>query len=237
MFKFIELVFTVLGGLGGLILVINFLRSLLFKEAASKKQIEKLVPATNINFFNEILGSPTFVNKRNKTKQYVFIKDLFYVDAITDFENKVLAYSVTTRDKNFNPSFTLGPYSTDKKQVVIKLGKSTFSEVDDLWKHDAKITSGLGNRRMCYREEHYFGNPGLYQTYIFGMNDAGYIDSGDPSILNMGITKTSDPRVEEFRKTAVINTYTIIAPFVNPDELEITTWLGPDLDQVRIINR
>jgi hypothetical protein len=68
----IELVFTILGGLGGLILVFKFLETSLFRKVYAKRQISKLVPATTVNYFSRLLGPPTFINDQGKTKQHVF---------------------------------------------------------------------------------------------------------------------------------------------------------------------
>jgi hypothetical protein len=231
-------IFAILGGLGGLILVFNFLETTLFKKAYAKRRLAKLAPSTTINFFNSILGSPTFVNDGGETKQYVFVDDLFYVTAVTDLSDKVLAYSVTTRRKDFHPSFTLGPYSITREMVVIKLGKSTFSEINKLGDYSGRVSSGLGARRSFYSEEYYFGNPGRYQTYLFCVNDAGFTRMGDPQVLNIGATTTSDPQIQRFRKSTIINTYTITAPHLTSDTLRSkgVSWIGPDLDQVRILN-
>ncbi|MFA6408342.1 MAG: ETEC_3214 domain-containing protein [Candidatus Paceibacterota bacterium] len=232
----LTLVFSFFGGLAGLIFVYKQLEQMIFYKRVWLRKIDQLAASVNINLFFEILGSPVFINTSENRKQYVFINDLFYADATADLNGTVLMYTVTTRRSDFNPTLKLA-----NAIAAIKLGIDTFQELDAVAFGSGKVSSGLGNRRAFYFEEYYFGNPGLYQTYLFGINDAGSQKgteggSVNGSIYNLGATETTDPRIQDFRKAAVINTFGVTAPYNNNlDEIGVNLRLGVDLDQVRTV--
>jgi len=152
----------------------------------------------------------------------------------------VLAFSITTRNKRFNPTLTLGPYSIDNQLVRIRLGKTRFAELTSLAR-PSSISSSLGARRFHYYEEYYFGNPGKYQTYVFALNDAGCDpwerwDAWDHPKISDGWTSIDDPEVAAFRRTAAINTYAVIGPHISPENLNAFVF-GPNYDQVRILDQ
>jgi hypothetical protein len=222
--------------------------------------ISKLSTNTNIGYFKDILGEPVFVNNyenflcyscefKDNYKEYIFVNSLFYVQAITDLNNKVLIFSVTTRSDDFNPKLSLGPFSINiKDPFVIELGKTKFYEIENkMNSRPLKIYSFIGANTFGYSESYYFGNPGFYQTYIFGENDASYFNkplfsSGEsllfpnsefslPStILDDGenfyllniesafASKEVDRETQLFRKNAIINTYSITEPLLQFDE-------------------
>lgn len=147
----------------------------------------------------------------------------------------MLLYSVTTRRKNFSPTLLLGPYTLDNRCLEIRLGRTRFVEIESFAKPE-RIRSTLGARRFYYYEEYYFGNPAKYQTFLFGIGDAGYSHRdhpGIPALLSEGI---DDPAIREFRQDAVINTYAITAPLLIPEDLLKGFWFGADHDQVRVID-
>jgi len=223
---------TVMGSAGGIILLYSLLAKTVFRRWHLKNKIKKLTPSTTISYFIELLGSPAFINTNGDSKQYIFVDKLFYIDALTDTDNKVLAFSVTTRKSNFNPTLKLGPYSLDGKKIVIKLGKSKFSELYSL-PGGGKINSSVGAHNFYYVEEYYFGNPGNYQSYAFSINQAGFTDAPLGKLIEISKEQSWD---QEFRKNAVINTYTITEPLKNLADIGITMFPGVDYFQVRIMN-
>lgn len=210
-------------------------KSMLMEEIAS------LAASVHIGYFTERLGSPVFVNTSDAgAKEYVFVNKYFYVQAITDTEGQVQRYAVTTRDKEFNPSFKL----FDGQEIV--LGKSHFSDIEC-----GKITSLWGAHDFHYDEEFYFGNPGNYQSFFFALNESGYpgIEHEDDDNFAFPIeiesTKPScdDGAVQKFRKKAIINTYAVTAPYVGFSEesdeeaTSLGFGIGPNYNQVRILPR
>lgn len=167
------------------------------------------------------------------------------MQALTDLEGTVLAYSVTTRDKNFNPAITIW---TDK-EIKIELGKTKFIEL----KEPNQITSYMGVHNFYYSEHYYFGNPGLYQSYYFTLSETGYMgdvsfDSPeyydkidfdlefDDSNARKDIIRPTDRDVIKFRENSIINTFTVTAPLGDFDgEVFKDVRFGPDLNQVRVM--
>lgn len=236
--KVVIYISTVLGGLGGILLVRDWFMKTFLKKHILKKKISKLAVSTTINYFVETFGSPIFVNLRSSTKQYVFISEYCYVDAITDMNDKVRLFSVTTKYKNFNPVIILGPYTSDKKSVKIKLGKSRFIDLEKLGWAEGKVYSGCGNRRAFYVEEYYFGNPGYYLTYALSANQAGPEGvNASAETLNLGASVSSDPRIQSLRKNSIINTYTISSDPLTDEDINVPTGLGVDYDQIRLVDR
>jgi hypothetical protein len=234
--KLLLLLFAFFGAVGGAVVIWEGARRILFHKRLWLKKIAQLAPGTTLSFFNSLLGSAVFVRTNKETKSHIFINRFFYIEAVTDLADTIQMFSVTTRSRRFNPKLKLGPYSADNKYVVVRLGKTKFNEVDGLG-HQGTVRSGMGARRISYAEEYYFGNPGLYQHYALSANDAGYVvyDSNlSYGILNEHIENTSDRRLESFRAAMVVNTYTIIAPFV--DTVTLGKY-GADYDQVRVLQR
>lgn len=234
---YLILFLTFFGALGGIILTYQWVQKRFFYKKVYLDKLSKLATTTTIDYFIELLGSPVFTRNSKSKKHYTFVNRLFYVTVATDLTGQVLMFSVTTRDNDFNPVYSNGNGNVPHYKVT--LGKTTFSELD---LSNGIIHSGLGNRHAFYAEEYYLGNPGLYQTYIFSMNDAGLetVFSHNPeninlSVLNEGILESSDPRLKAFRAWMPINTFSVIAPGVSLSDTETSQWIGVDPDQVRLL--
>ena len=236
----------------GISLVKRYYSNTLGYKEGLIKNLQLLSAGVNINYLKTIFGQPCFVNKKEQRIEYIFVNKYYYLQAITNTDDKVLATSITTREPNFNPLISLGPYTTDRKTFNVELGKTTFFELEkNGFGKPTSVSGGIGNRRFFYGEEYYFGNPGNYQYYYFSLNDAGYIkySEGDdwslPLIDEQGKVKLENPKTENFRKNQIINTFTITDPLVNTNDVcfsgfaednsEKCFYLGPDLDQVRIL--
>jgi hypothetical protein len=118
-----------------------------------------------------------------------FIDRDYYVQAITDDDETVLAFSVTTRSERFRPVFqVLRPLGlidrlrwrlkTGHKYrplVAIKLGRTTFADLDS---SDPQMVGAphfkvmLGAHNHFYSEFAHFGNPGHYQWFVWTASDA-----------------------------------------------------------------
>lgn len=118
-----------------------------------------------------------------------FIDRDYYVQTITDDDQTVLAFSVTTRSKRFRPVFQVlrrpGPIARWRWRrkvgeryrplVDIKLGRTTFADLDSsdperFAPPHFKIAVGAHNH--VYSEFAYFGNPGHYQWFAWSASDA-----------------------------------------------------------------
>jgi len=165
----------------------------------------------------------------------VYIDDYSFVHAVVDQDESVLAYSVTTRKRNFRPRFrppggiseergrilrALGLRFRTRPLVAIRLASSTFDELGD----PQQAGSWVGAHNLHYFEAFYWGNPGHYQTYVFSVNDAGYGAWATPfgaqaefHDFSWGF-RPSDASYKEMdtwravRSGTRINTYTVISP-------------------------
>src|SRR5258708_4505212 len=224
-----------------------FLNTVLEKETLAKK-VATLAPEEHIGVYKHVLGEPTIINhnEKNRTKEYVFVNKYFYVDSVTDNDDKVIYFAITTRDASFNPVFTSPGYPKNIPSFTITLGKTTFSDLkNDNANLPEFITGCAGAHNVGYYETHYLGNPGDYEDFGFGDNESGYVTNRDllysslPSTLPFcdGTTDISDEKlqqIKELRATEAINTYAVAAPYLSIKDYTSNT-LGVNNDQVRIL--
>lgn len=197
--------------------------------------LNKLITEVQINYFTKYLGKPVFINysKDKAQKEYIFVNEFYYVQTITDSNDKVLAYTVTVRDKDFNPTptfnrltgtnITLG--KTSLKQIRLSSGMSPMSCVGFLFASNPPF----------YYEKYYYGRPGHYQTYLFGIANSGYINinyqGNDFSVL-MKANKESiincDMVSDKFRQNAIINSYSVVSKSAD----NLIFGFGPEYTQV-----
>lgn len=182
-------------------------------------------------------------------KEYIFKSKYYYVQVLTDSSNKVVAYGVTTRSKDFNPSLTLleGSYTIDRddplnsskytsNSKIITLGKTHFAELGE----PNNVFAHLGAHDFYYHEEFTYGNAGGYQSYFFAANESGYLAVDDDHLdffLDHTHEKinTSLSDVTAFRQNSVINTFFVSAPFEAFDNVMLRKYLvGPDKYQIRV---
>jgi hypothetical protein len=154
-------------------------------------------------------------------RQFIWIDRDFYAAALVDDDETVVLFSVTSRDSRFHPEFTSGPPGNIPR-LAVKLGKTRFS---DLSADPERVISWLGARQFVYGEVFDLANPGLYQHFACSINDAGSalpsspphpfdLEAGPWGIDVRGLTggDEASERARVFRKSAVINTWTVIGP-------------------------
>ena len=118
-----------------------------------------------------------------------FIDSDYYVQAISDDDEAVLAFSVTTRSPRFHPVYQVHrppgllerlrwrrvygqPY---RPLVSLKLGRTTFADLDppDLEQFAGPhFIVSMGAHNHAYSEMTYMGNPGNYQSFVWTASDA-----------------------------------------------------------------
>ena len=140
----------------------------------------------------------------HKIKEYIFVTQYFYLDAITNInDDEVKVFSLTIRDGTFNPIFNSYP--------SITLGKSVFKDIVSSG-NPLFISGCVGAHDYDYHEIYYLGLPGNYEQVGFGLNESGYIankyDDFIPSLskvqlclslTNKGPTSTPDTSVAPYR--------------------------------------
>lgn len=210
------------------------------------------------------MGEPVYVNsyQKKKLKEFIFVDDAFFVQAVTDDLDKVLMYSVTIRKRKFFPKVPM---------QNLWLGKSTFTDAKKIFNKNSKgpdwIISGVGFHDYFYSEGYYLANPGGYQTLGLSLSMVGSLEEKVTDITNMptgyvspnvGFTFSQEidyqvsqgdsdkypSEVKEFsdNNKNIINTYSIFGPFVSTGDIlgireDPTTYLlGPEQNQVRLLN-
>jgi hypothetical protein len=199
----------------GLSILRRSYRSTLGYKGVQRRKLSRLAAGVNIGYFKEILGSAAFLNtKSSRTesstdidvedgpREYIFVNKYFYVQAIADSRDRVLAFSVTSRNKRFNPTLMLGPYSTDNLRIRVRLGKTGFVELSSLAR-PASISSSLGARRFSYYEEYYFGNP--VSTWLSPFLSNGAVSA---VVSIRGQRLSSLPNATNGKMTAITRTLT-----------------------------
>ncbi|MEX2646453.1 MAG: ETEC_3214 domain-containing protein [Gaiellaceae bacterium] len=169
------------------------------------RRLVRLGTNAQISFFSSVLGEPPAMRRTEESAvtrfgeagnrylepktwiECVWIDRDFYVHAVADEDETVHAYSVTTRSKRFRPTFRQpGGWWIERGRLGrllrlrqigrhprIKLGKTRFHELG--WPQQS--SSWIGAHNMHYFEAYWGANPGFYQWFIYGINDAGYMDA------------------------------------------------------------
>jgi len=118
-----------------------------------------------------------------------FIDRDYYVQTISDDDETVLAFSVTTRSRRFHPVYQVHrpPGIIDRWRwrrrrgepyrplIKITLGKTTFADLDPADPDDfagPHFRISIGATNHSYSEMTYLGNPGSYQSFACTANDA-----------------------------------------------------------------
>ena len=239
-----------IGTLGSLITIGQFGRRLLHRFRSTDvdgldeptRAVRRLAAGVQLTYFKECLGDPAFRTEGEAFDEHIFVHDAFYVQAITDRNGTVTLYSVTTRAEDFRPVLGIRQ-GTPTLQVT--LGRDTFAAVGT-----APGSRGgyAGARRFHYWESHYLGNPGLYQTYIVSVNDAGYIGAGGnfvAAVRALSVLESEEELpaaaeegarelLDRFAAETVVNTYSVASPQF-PLELQGMRF-GPNKDQVRVLD-
>ncbi|MBU1327288.1 hypothetical protein KKB64_05120 [Patescibacteria group bacterium] len=223
-------------------------------DAISKYAIlNKLSPEVQISYFIHLLGEPVYKNILNE-KDYIYLKKIskdiivneyifvdidYYVQAITDEYDKVISYAITSRKKDFTPTFKM------EGLFDISLNKTPINELS------AKSTN-----KECYRflgahdpayyfEKTYFGNPGNYLTYLVGVSNIAWSNKGIPEYFDekdpyggwQG-TIDCDKVSENYRTTAFPNTFIVWTDSIptNEEGEPSLSFFGPQHIQVRALN-
>jgi hypothetical protein len=270
---------TIAGGIVAAIVLLagayRIARRTMLRKWSAYANLRRLGPQTQLSFFTSVLGEPPAIRHRvqGKTTEYVgddlepvdvptdyweciWIDNDYYVQAVADKDETVLAFSVSTRNKKFNPRFrSPAGYFEPRSPVVrgwaigtfapsfnVRLGKTTL---DQAIEYPGDIYAWLGAHNWGYQEIHWGANPGLYQHFVLSINDAGFDPWSTvqtlfpPEEFGGEFRWTGDPpyeevtRLAEFRRTARANTFTVIGPALSPEDYPVA--YGPRLNEVRVV--
>ena len=199
-------------------------------------------------------------------QEATFIDRDYYVQMICDEDETVLAFSVTVRRSNFHPVFQL-PSNIGwrerrrwKKQTgeefkplfKLRLGRTRFADLDrgdtdEFQGHHFK--AAIGAHSFFYSEDHYYGRPGNYQTFVFTVSDAAGAPLGI-SDLAAGIKQVGGEEwpdqsrsdwpdwaqltgIQSFRRQSPVTTFTVIRVDLRLENFP--SGFGPRHDEVRTL--
>ena len=240
----IAVVACILGSVGttAAVLVVPEFRQLVGLDPRPKsllENVERLAPGVDISVYQDEFGKPAFINHfdTKKIKEYVFVNTDFYVDAVTDINDAVKYFAVTTRNASFHPVFQL--------PNQITLGVSKFS---DIQYGPSYVVGCTYLKTFTYYETLNASGASNYQEYGFGVNPAGYISNVNtlwsymdqhrefcPDTSGSVQTKPDLEVLKNIRSQTIINTYAVSAPDVIIKDNTSSIYLGVNSDQVSLL--
>ena len=131
---------------------------------------------------------PTTEFERTPFDQCFFLDRDYYVQAILDEDDTVLAFSVTTRSPKFNPTFAwptkpsfwqrmrywLATRDRVRPVFEVELGRTHFSDLGEFGDIPGGIKVFQGPRVFWYSEQYSMGTPGSHQTFAFTASSASW---------------------------------------------------------------
>jgi hypothetical protein len=163
-----EIAFGVGGGIAGWVLISDTARTrwgrTFGRRRAACRKVERLSTSVTEEWFRSILGPPAMARSDGGVTEKIWVDPIFYVQAVVDSADQVVQWAVTSRDLEFRPVFG----GEHRRPFKVQLHVTPFSELGRATGVDAVH----GARRCGYREEHYWGNPGAYQNFVFAVTDA-----------------------------------------------------------------
>ncbi len=211
--------------------LLNWLIVRLGEKGAFLRKLSRLTIGMDIRNFENILGSPVFINrledKLSGYEEFVFSNKYYYTQAVINPIKQVVLFSITIKNKNFNPSFQIG--GSGRK---IKLGKTVFSDIGEKPEKTFRYFDhgGIG----FYSEIHFFGRPGHYLEYAFSVNFNGPMSFDYITRLSVDDSPDNPEAIKQFRLKTPINTFTIIGNMRSDDITDLI--LGPRTGQVWNLN-
>jgi hypothetical protein len=214
------------------------------------RRLNQLGCGVTVNWIQDRFGTPAFIRSLPSRLPEQTMRELIYrerhawMQVLLDPDNAVARFSITVTDPRFR--FRTRVLTTDTLDV--KLGHSTFASIStQVPAKGRSLRIGAHNRE--YAEAYWFGNPGNYHWYALSHNEmgTGAFDHTIPGwSLRQGVLRDSDilhyaeippadkiPGLIAFRQRTVINTLTVLGPWVKVAGLEEPR--GPDTNQVRVL--
>ncbi len=208
-------------------------------------------------FEQELCLSHAFRTVIGRFTEHVYPHKWFFVQCLTDEHDNVVFYSVTSRDAEFTPAIWPSSASPDNVPAIPheRLGSVPFAEIfpDHVPNGVLAFFSGA-TAPSTYVESYYLGNPGLYLTYLIGLNDAGHYSfdmaaAYSPELVSPEVRIgrlgefdgggdssefLSRDYIVKFRRIAKPNTFGILGRRF-PYSEALPVYLGPSRTQVRTL--
>jgi hypothetical protein len=260
----------------------SFFRRTLGRRWDLYRRLYRLGAGAQLDFFIAVIGEPPALRDtvevdmpyspraralggdapsvKQRFHRSTFVDPLFYVVTISDEDEAVLGFSITTRRRRFAPTFYAPRAPSFRRRVVgrlpfvprqsfwlvrFRLGRTTFSQAAAHVDGTPRIQSSSGGRVWSYSEAWYLGSRGHNLTYVFTNTSAspvGGLPEGlkpVPDWEDQGAAVETDRSGESMfqswvttiRTTTQIDTVTVVSP-----PLQIERWpgaFGPNDDEVR----
>jgi hypothetical protein len=183
------------------------------------RRLRRLGTEAQIDFFAAVLGEPPAIRRTLTKKDYLeylgtededydpegsevqtrevrrdltecfFIDRDFYLQTISDSDETVLAYSITSRSRRFRPRLEVPPrpplqsrWRTERrwrregrKVLKVRLLRTRFADLDSPDPrrfNGVKFEAYTGARSYSYSEFHYMGAVGAYQHFVLTASSA-----------------------------------------------------------------
>ncbi len=108
------------------------------------------------------------------TERIWLLADDGYLQVLTDEQDNVVRYSLTTRSRKFHPRVPIGAVSGNLPRFAVRLGRTRFSEIppepDRIYRGPYGATAPYE-----YRQSYYFGRSGGYADWTCVYNAVGSI--------------------------------------------------------------
>lgn len=177
----------------------------------------------NLSTFIEVLGSPSTINTEDPKYQYVlFDHDEFVVQVASTPIGEVAEYLITACSPDFQPSFVVHSRENTSTGTPDSVTLNVTSLAEAGGTSPSMVSYGIGVNGLLYDffEAEYGGSPAGYASSIWGVDDicGDRANIGDLSItgtdpLNDSTSEsvTADALVQQWRTTAVINSYGVLS--------------------------
>lgn len=205
------------------------LRRLVFRRMAARRRVERVCCEVSLSWYVELLGQPQSRHLLPEispgVEEVLFVSDYYVVQAIT-MNDRVIQFAVVSRRKSFRPRFVFWDGVRDR---LVVLQRSSFCDLPE-----GDIFVSVGARRFTCFESVYLGNPGLYQTRVWGWHEMSQGD-GLPD-LAIEYSRASEAEQSamrsELRRTSRVSLYGETSP--GQEVIHDPPWMGGDSDSMRV---
>lgn len=235
------------------------------KRREHHKRLGRLTADVHLDYFTSLADQSVHAFKNvlrgsdgetpSSFVEYIFVNDFYYLQAVTDSIGAVVFYSVTTRQKTFNPLIWPSRYGNLTDAQPARLGLFTLDQFKA--PTGARYFFSGATAPSHYTESFSWGNPGLYRTYFLGYNEAGYLFGDFSEMYSAGQQAGQQLQRGDFvgvgnwdemsdwlQRTETTNLRRLIKPnsygvssqhFLLPNA-GFEFRLGPDPHQIRLLN-
>lgn len=164
-----------------------WLRMPIGRRRAAYRRLQRLTPNVQLAHFSEVLGlTPIYKGRLDGLSEAIFRHVDFYVQVLSDTDDQVVFYSVTTRNTKFKPSLWPNKIHPEAhpRPPTGRLGEVSFEEISTGGTHVVGATLFIRGATAPteYIEAYYYGYPGWYQHFVAGLNECGPIEV-DPELM------------------------------------------------------